>query len=221
MKVFTYIKENSTRVPGKNFQLLGETPLWQKLTLEISSHADLFVDTDSKLVLDTCKRYGITAYPRKQEFIDMEEDPHNKLSPALLMVDNFLNEYVEDDDEVIVLVHVTSPFLKWETILDASNKLNDGYEFVHSVTTVRDFAWLGDDSKPLNFNPKVVQRTQDLEEVLFSNGAFFIFRKGTFKRYNNRLGEKNYLYRLGHIEGLEIDTEEDLEFAKIIMRGLK
>ena len=49
---------------------------------------------------------------------------------------------------------------------------------------------------PINFNPKVVSKTQNLKPVYMSNGSFFIFRKKTFKKYNNRIGKNPYYYEL-------------------------
>lgn len=224
MKIFTYIKESSERVKDKNFQLIGNNPLW-KICLYKLKDENVYVDTDSEVVLQECnsddKLSNITAYRRNLEHIQIEEDPNIKQSPALLMVKRFLDEHVTDENEVIVLTHVTSPFLKVETIRDAVKIYEqNNYEFVHSTHSVKDFAWLKNDSNPINFNDKVVQRTQDLDPIVFSNGAFFIFTKKVFLQYQNRLGKNNYFYNLSVLESIEIDTEEQLELCKIIMKGL-
>lgn len=225
MKVFTYIKNHSSRVPSKNFQVLGDKPLWRHLIDELSG-LDVYIDSDSDLVLDVCKSdpslRNTTAYPRDKAFVDMEEDPNNKLSPSLLMIENFLNNFVKDPEEIIVLTHVTSPFLKLDTIKSALEKIEQGYEFVHSVYSIQDFAFMGKDYVPLNFDVSVVQRTQDVEKVHFSNGAFFMFRKKSFLKYNNRIGDNSntFYYELPKIEAIEIDTQEDLALAKILYKGL-
>ena len=225
MKIFTYIKNDSSRIPRKNFKLLGGTPLWKHLIYSVSSFSEVFIDTDSQEVIDECNRderlLSVTAYPRDQKFIDMENDPDNSLSPALLMVENFLSRFVDNDDEIIVLTHVTSPFLKSETISRAAKILEEGFDTVHSVTAKQDFAWLKSFDNPLNFNPGVVQRTQDLDKIYFSNGAFFIFTKETFMKNKNRFGKNNFLYEINHVEGLEIDTVDDLNFAKIVYNGIE
>ena len=212
-------------MPRKNFRILGEAPLWKHLICRANSLFEVFIDTDSQEVIDECNRddrlSGVVVYSRDQKFIDMENDPDNSLSPALLMVENFLSKFVEDDDEVILLTHVTSPFLKTETMLRAANILEEGFDTVHSVTVKQDFAWLESFDNPINFNPEVVQRTQDLDKIYFSNGAFFIFTKKTFMKNLNRFGENNFLYEIDKVEGLEIDTMEDFEFAKTVYEGLK
>ena len=73
---------------------------------------------------------------------------------------------------------------------------------------------------PINFNPAVIQKTQNLNPIVMSKGAFFIFRKKTFKKVNNRVGKTPYYYPLSNIEGIDIDNHDGLELAKIIYKGL-
>ena len=63
-----------------------------------------------------------------------------------MMIKNFLMRYVENDNEVIVTTHITTPFLKRSTIIDASKKLKKA-NFVHSVSEHKHFAWLKKDNK--------------------------------------------------------------------------
>jgi CMP-N-acetylneuraminic acid synthetase len=46
------------------------------------------------------------------------------------------------------------------------------------------------------------------------NGAFFIFTKRTFIKYNNRLGKNPYYFVLSMPESIEIDYQEDYELAQ-------
>ena len=117
MKIFIIIKENSKRVHGKNFRLLNNVPLWKHLVNELRDH-EVFIDTDSPRVLsESAGMQWVHAYRREQRFIDYEEYNELNLSPVLMMIDNFLDNYVEDENEIIVTTHVTSPFLKASTIL--------------------------------------------------------------------------------------------------------
>ena len=219
MKFFITIKEHSERIPKKNFQLIGKSPLWKHLVQEIQEY-DVYIDTDSDLVLNECLNMKkVKAYPRKQEFIDIEEQAIS--TPTLKMINNFLDNFVNDDNEIIITTHVTSPFLKLSTFLDAVSILKqDKYDSVQSVTKHQGPLWLGDDMKPSNFDPKIVKKTQDLPKITISNGGFFIFRKKTFKETNNRIGKTPYYYSLSSPENIEIDNYDDLNLARIIERGL-
>ena len=126
--------------------------------------------------------------------------------------------------EMVVLTHITSPFLKKETIFDAVKKLENNYEAksIHSVLQIQDFVWLKKDTlaSPLNFKTDRVQRTQDLSPILVSKGAFFIARAEDILDQKKRLPEPLMFFPLNHIESVEIDNFEDLKFARII-RGAK
>jgi CMP-N-acetylneuraminic acid synthetase len=128
------------------------------------------------------------------------------------MIDRFLDEYVIDENEIIVTPHVTSPFIKLSTIQSASKMLNLGHDSVLACTKHHEFAYMN--GNPVNFNPSVVQKTQDLNPIIMGNGAFFIFTKKMFKKYKNRTGKTPYFYPLSFKESIEIDTEEDFELAQ-------
>jgi len=116
MKYFLIIKEHSERVVNKNFIKIGGKSLWKHLVYELKGE-DVYIDTDSEKILEECKKLSwVTAYPRKQEFINYENNDKSYLSPVLMMINNFLDTYVKDDNEIIITPHVTSPFIKHQTI---------------------------------------------------------------------------------------------------------
>tara|TARA_Y100000310_G_scaffold337644_1_gene425259 strand:- start:877 stop:1530 length:654 start_codon:yes stop_codon:yes gene_type:complete len=212
MKFFVIIKEKSERLPGKNFLELGGIPLYKHLlkSLLVSSY-EVFVDTDSDIILKDLKHKQVTCYKRKKEFIELENDKNFNVSPVLLMIENFLDTHVEYENEIIVTPHVTSPFIELSTIIDACKKLSS-HDTVQACTRHKEFAYYRE--KPINFDQSVVQRTQDLEPIIMGNGAFFIFTKKTFKENKNRTGKNPYFYPLSFPENIEIDNKEDWELAK-------
>ena len=210
MKFFIIIKEKSERLKDKNFLDLGGKPLFKHLLDELQGQ-DVYVDTDSDMIFNDLKNKDVTCYKRNQEFIDLEVDGDFKVSPVLLMIENFLDKYVTDENEAIVTPHVTSPFIKLSTIREAATYL-DVFDSVQACTKHKEFTYFK--GQPVNFNPDVVQKTQDLEPVVMGNGAFFIFTKKTFKENNNRTGKNPYFYPIVFPESVEIDNKEDWELAK-------
>jgi len=211
MKFFIIIKEQSERLPDKNFLDLGDKPLFKHLLDELEGE-EVFVDTDSYMLYSRLKNSDVTCYMRNRKFIDLEINNDFKVSPVLLMIENFLDKYVDNENEIIVTPHVTSPFIKLDTIIEASKKLNEGYDSVQACTEHQEFTYFR--GKPVNFNPDVVQKTQDLEPVVMGNGAFFIFTKKTFKENKNRTGKNPCFYPITFPESIEIDDREDWELAK-------
>ena len=218
MLFFIIIKHNSKRIKKKNFKILGKLPLWEHLIKSLKNQK-VFIDTDSDKIIKICnKKYKwVTAYKRKKIFIDMELKKNS--SPTLLMIKNFLDKYVGKINETIVTTHVTSPFIKLKTIKRAAKMLSK-YDSVAAITKDYNFAWIKKKNKmiPVNFSPKVVTKTQNLNPIIQSNGAFFIFKKKTFLKYNNRIGKKPYYYEINFPESVEIDTQEDLKLARMICK---
>jgi len=211
MKYFIIIKEHSERVANKNFLDLGGKPLYKHLLDELKGE-DVFIDTDSEKLYENIKSSEVTCYKRSTECINLEVDSSFKVSPVLIMIDNFLDKYVTDENDIIVTPHVTSPFIKLSTIRDAAKKLDEGYDSVLACTEHQEFTCFK--GKPVNFNPEVVQKTQDLEPVVMGNGAFFIFTKKIFKENNNRTGKHPYFYPIIFPESIEIDNELDFKLAR-------
>ena len=63
-----------------------------------------------------------------------------------------------------------------------------------------------------------MQRTQDLSPISVSKGAFFIARAGDILDQSKRLPEPLIFFPLDHIQSIEIDNDEDLEFARLLKR---
>ena len=213
MKYFIIIKDKSTRVPDKNFRILGDKPLYRWLVDKLPSN-ETFINTDSDRV-----EGDFNIIKRSEKHIRWENE--QPTSPVLDMINEFLDNHVEDENEIIVTPHVTSPFLTKETILKATEKLGE-YDSIMSCTSHKEFAYLKRNNGviPINFHPKAVKRTQDLDPIIFQNGAFFIFTKKTFKEHNNRVGSNPYFYELDIPESIEIDYEEDYKLASMICEGV-
>ena len=219
MIFFIIIKHDSERIRKKNFKKIGKLQLWQHLILKLKGKK-VFIDTDSKTILKKCKKDypWVTVYPREKKFINLEKVKN--ASPTLGMIKNFLLKYSKNDNDVIVTTHVTSPFIKLKTINNAAKKLNN-HDSVAAVTKDYNFAWFENSKKkliPINFNPKIITKTQNLNPIIQFNGAFFIFKKKTFMKYNNRIGKNPFYYEINYPEALEIDTYDDLYLARKICK---
>jgi len=210
MKFFIIIKEHSERLADKNFLELGDKPLFKHLLDELEGE-EVFIDTDSYMLYSRLKNSDVTCYMRDEKFVNLETSGDFKVSPVLLMIENFLDNYVDNEHEIIVTPHVTSPFIKLNTIQHACHFL-DEFDTVQACTEHKEFTYF--DGKPVNFNPNVVQKTQDLKPVVMGNGAFFIFTKKTFKENKNRTGKNPYFYPITFPESIEIDNKEDWELAE-------
>jgi CMP-N-acetylneuraminic acid synthetase len=118
------------------------------------------------------------------------------------------------------LTHVTSPFLKKQTIFDAVDVLQNNHKSksIHSIHEVQDFVWLkrATEAMPVNFCTDRIQRTQDLLPILVSKGAFFIAKAGDILDQRSRLPQPLLFFTLDHMQAVEIDNFVDLAFARLL-----
>ena len=182
---------------------------------------DVTVNTDSQQFLEQLRNSNlksIKVIQRDQKHIDWENDKNLDSSPVEDMLFDFCKTI--DKSEIVVLTHVTSPFLKKETIIDAVDMLQKDHKAksIHSVLQVQDFVWLkkGSEVSSVNFFTDRVQRTQDLSPILVSKGAFFIAKASDILEQKKRLPEPIIFFPLNHIQGVEIDNFDDLDFARVL-----
>lgn len=223
IKIFTIIKEASERVPGKNFRVLGGKPLWRWLVDELSEF-DLYINTDSISLEEQLGSFSnVTCIRRSQRHIDWELNAGALGSPVMDMVRQFCDESLGVDED-FALVHVTSPFLKADTLKRAYSSFDSSvHHSAHSVKHIQDALMRIEQGAvvPTNFTFDNVQRTQDLAPVYQSLGAFFIMNSRTLLESNlQRLSGDSILIPLSPVESIEIDTEEDFDFADLIAHSM-
>ena len=85
-----------------------------------------------------------------------------------------------------------------------------------SVTKLQQFLW--NKSKPISYNREKEKwpRTQTIEPIYEVNSGVFIADIEIYKKYNDRIGQTPYLYKLDKKESFDIDWEDDFEIAEIL-----
>lgn len=209
MKVaaFATIKLNSERVPHKNIQPIGSKPLCYHIlntALQVEKIDNVYV---------YCSDRAVTEYmPKGAEFI--QRDPW--LDGSEIRAKDTYTAFIKDiDADIYIAMCTTSPFTKKETIENALNKvLYEGYDSAFTARRMQTFAWY--DGQPVNYDPCDVPRTQDMKPVFIETSAFFIFKKELWTEHGRRIGFHPYIQEVDEIEGVDIDTMDDLRFAQII-----
>ena len=204
MKVFVPIKENSNRVPKKNFRIFGDVPLYVH-TLSRLNNFDVYVDTDSEEVVDEICKYKslnhVTAYKRSPSLVG------DDVSVCSLITDFILHERVQGP---ICQVHVTSPFINPGTLVAAREKLEQ-YDSVVSCDIIQERLWSNQRGVmyPMNHDANVLLPTQNLEKIYRENSLFYIFDSDNFMATGRRVGNNPYFYETEFPESLDIDYEDD------------
>lgn len=213
MKVvaFVPIRLNSKRVVGKNLKVLGNKPLMTYILETLTQARNI----DEVYVY--CSSEDIIQYlPANVKYLKRSESLDQDTTLGGEIYDAFVNEV---DADVYILAHTTSPFIKVSTIDNALDKIiNEGYDSAFSAEELKTFAWYN--GKTLNYSLKQIPRTQDIEPVYIETSAFFMFTKEVWTKERQRIGFKPYISVVDKIEGVDIDTPSDFEFAERIIELL-
>ena len=211
MNIFIPIKENSQRVKRKNFRKFLNEPLYKHTLLKLKDF-NVFVDTDSDEILheiefDT-RLSHVKAQRRKKDLI-------GDSVPVCNLISSWINEY--HIAGTVCQIHVTSPFLKVETINEAVEKIRQGFDSVVSCNKIQSRLWRNENYGicPVNHNPSKLEQTQDLPEYYEENSLFYIFSSSYFKKTGMRIGIKPFFYECTFPENIDIDTEEDWNISVI------
>ncbi len=209
MKVvaFATIKLNSQRVPRKNLQLVGSKPLCYHIlhtALQVKGIDDVYVYCSDEAVTE--------AMPAGAKFLKREQWLDGDKIKAKDTYTAFLNDV---DADIYIALLTTAPFVRKETIQNSLDKVFSGeYDSAFAAKKLQTFVWYK--GKPLNYAVEDVPRTQDLDPVYAETSAFFIFTREMWKEHSRRIGFKPYIQEVDEIEGVDIDTMDDLKFAQVI-----
>ena len=204
VSVIVPIKLNSRRLPNKNFLRLGHRPLAYHIfetLVGISEIANVYCFTSHPYVLDLFPK-GVKLLMRPQ-YLDGDDIRGNEL---------FRYAIEAIDDEVIILCHATSPFISADSIktgIDAV--LNMGYDSSFSVQSFQKYCWY--DDRPLNYNPKDMKQTQDIEPLYQETSGFYIFYRKDYLKSNSRVNGNIFKVVVDYKEAVDIDDPSDFGLA--------
>ena len=211
------MRHHSVRVPGKNYRLLAGRPLYQHILetlLSCPEVSQVVVDTDSPVVMEGVGK----AFPQ----VRLLERPQHLRPDTIPMNEILLHDTSLIAADLYLQTHTTNPLLKSITISSAIHTLVDqypAYDSLFSVTRVQTRLWdpLG---RPINHNPAILLRTQDLPPVYEENSCIYLFTRQTLEARRNRIGERPFLFEIDSAEALDIDDELDFTIAEIILKNL-
>lgn len=214
------MRHHSVRVPGKNFRIFAGKPLFFHIvqTLVNCPLIDgILIDTDSDVITKEIN----THFP----MVKVIERPINLRDDKIPMNEIIMHDINNSNDEFFLQTHSTSPLLKSSTIEAAINTFLSNYpqyDSLFSVTKHNARFW-DSVTHPLNHNPQILMRTQDLPPLYEENSSFYIFSRETMEKYHNRIGMRPYMFPTDPIESWDIDEETDFIIAEQLMltRGLK
>ena len=208
MNIFIPIKGNSQRVPKKNFKLIKGIPLYKHCLYKFAKDFKIYVDTDSDAIFDNIEKdpnlKNVTVFKRYKNLI-------GDTVSVCDLISNFIKKFNIQGN--ICQLHVTSPLLTLDTIINASKFFESGYDSIVSCDTVQTRIWRKEKYGycPVAHNPTKLEQSQDLPKLYIENNAFFMFNSDLFLNTKTRVGNNPYFYEIQFPENIDIDTHLDIQ----------
>jgi CMP-N-acetylneuraminic acid synthetase len=214
MKVVAYvpIKLNNSRTPGKNIKQFDDgTPL-----------CNLMFNTLTRVkgideIYCFCSSEEIKKYlPDQISFLQRSKSLDTAQTQCQDLIRAFTTEV---DADIYVLCHVTSPFVKVETIEKCLEAVLSGeYDSAFTGASVREFLW--ENGKALNFDPENSVRTQELPNIYKETVGCYVFKKEVFEKRNGKVGYHPYICEVDEFESMDIDYPNDFAICNAVYMNI-
>jgi CMP-N-acetylneuraminic acid synthetase len=210
------MRHESERVPGKNYRALGGRPLFHHIVealLATPAISDVVIDTDSDLI----RKDAVEVFPG----VRVLERPEELRGGLVPMNEILMHDVQLIDADYYLQTHSTNPFLRSETIargIEAFLAGREEHDSLFGVTRLQARLWSAD-SSPINHDPGLLARTQDLPPVFLENSCLYLFSRDSLERHQSRIGERPLMFEIPRDEALDIDDEADFALAEALARS--
>ena len=215
MKIVAYvpIKLNNERMPNKNLKRFDDGTPMAHLVFNTLSNVEKLDE-----IYCYCSDPKIKDYlTGRVKFLQRDKSLDTAATKCGEIVDSFIHDVTDAD--IIVMSHVTSPFLRAETVKKCIAAVKSGeYDSAFSASRVQEFLWAN--GSPLNFDPSNTPRSQDLPIFYKETSGIFIFTRQMFLETGRQIGYRPYICEVDKIEETDINYPEDFEIANAIYMNL-
>ncbi|MCW5887165.1 MAG: acylneuraminate cytidylyltransferase family protein [Anaerolineales bacterium] len=209
------MRDQSERVPGKNYRTLAGAPLFHHILHALQACAgiaEIAVDTDSPSIkAGLAEHFPAVRVIERPEHLRAGEVPMNEI---------LLHDTAQIPAEYYLQTHSTNPLLRAETIdraIDAFVTALPGVDSLFSVTGLQT-RFYDAEGKAVNHNPKELLRTQDLPPIYEENSCIYIFSRASLAEHGHRIGAAPLMFPIPRNEAWDIDEELDFQIADFLMQ---
>lgn len=209
------MRHHSERVPGKNYRGFAGRPLYHHIIgalLACPHITEVLIDTDSDFIRDD----AATHFP----VVKTMERPAHLCAGTVPMNEVLLHDVAQVEADFYLQTHSTNPLLRAETITHAIDDFLATYpehDSLFSVTRLQTRLWNAD-AQPVNHDPAVLLRTQDLPPIFEENSCLYLFTRSQLQERKNRIGTRPMLFELDPAEAWDIDEEIDFRVAEFLFQ---
>jgi CMP-N-acetylneuraminic acid synthetase len=210
------MRHSSERVPEKNYRPCGGKPLYHHILQTLLACPEIQrigVDTDSPVI-----KAGLRSEFPQVLILDR---PKHLRAGDVPMNEVLLHDVSQIEADFYLQTHSTNPLIQGETISQALTTFFNAYpryDSLFSVTRLHTRLW-DPETQPINHNPDVLLRTQDLPPVFEENSCLYLFSRESLESRRNRLGERPLMFEIDSAEAWDIDDELDFQIVDFLLRS--
>ncbi len=215
------MKANSERVKGKNFRDFNGKPLFRWILdtlLSVTEIDQVVINTDARDILAS------------NGLVDTDRVSIRDRKPEICGDFVSMNSVLADDianvaASTYLMTHTTNPLMSAETIRSALMAFNQARsqgqaDSLFTVDKVQTRFYRADCSA-VNHDPDNLIRTQDLEPWFEENSNLYIFTQESFAATSARIGKKPMMFEGARFESIDIDDQQDWDFAVVAARYMQ
>ena len=218
----------SKGIPQKNLQILGGVPLVAHSIRHAQEagipFGNIVVSSDCSEILDVASGYEVVAHRRPDD-----------ISGDLVSTEKAMLEVVNAIKVVfnhVILLQPTSPIRFEGRVRECFVAYTNGdYDSLVATTKFYDLFWnetqeyISDPLEPDWIFKKCYdhrtmrQRLSRSSYRYFDNGNLYITKANVLRKRKNRTGKNPCIFSISELEGMQIDTPEDLKIFRAIFDG--
>lgn len=200
------IKKNSKRVKAKNFKIVSGKPLYRYLLDKIhkTNFDEIYIDSDSE---------EIQEYALENNYKFILRDP--TLAQDSANGNHLLCHHqglIESD--IYFQLFVTSPLLKISSINSCIKILKEKLVYNSILTSKKLQSWVWFENNPVNYDPKILPRSQDAKPVIIETTGLYGIRKNELIKNKSRIGSNPYFFDVSDEESIDIDNHNDFDLLE-------
>lgn len=213
MKIIAFVpaKGNSSRIKNKNLSILDGDFLFRSALSKLKQSKiinEVVLDTDCEKIINYTSHMNISVLKRSADLANNDTDGHQL----------FRNEVESRNADIYIQLLCTAPFLSIKTIDTALKK------FICSTKTslvfvTKEKQYLWSDNNP-TYGYSKIPNSNDLPDTIKESMCFYAVKKKDGK-ITKRFDKNVMLFEINQKEAFDVNTPEDLEYARIISDGIK
>ena len=204
------IKLKSKRLKNKNFKKINGRPLYKYLLdkLKFANFDEIYVDSNSSEIEEYCKLKNYKFIKRLPKLAHDNANGNDLL--------NYHSKIINAD--IYFQLFITAPLLKIKTINNCIEKIKKSKKYDSILTSKSVQTWFWYKGKPVNYDPKILPRSQDADPLVFETTGLYGIRKKILLSKKARIGNKPYFYEVSDEEAIDLDNLKDFGYLEYYVK---